>query len=1608
MAGEKCSLTCNVKDKDGKVKVSALWDELSKFFKGDRREAIAHYFLTKDSKFLSENSDVLEFDADGEVTISSLKKALERNGEYSSLNNARTLAHLNRELKAGKYDYDTALDNVLKFNRSNQFRDGFMATLNREEDGKYTIKVVERSPEAEYELADHVQNKIVTDALRLLLKNKGLSVEFLDNPSYAVKYSTDNVHFDIDGLKAVANVINGINSSLATAEAAGHFIVAAMDGNPLIERLEKLLTPEVQKALFGNEKSEYHRNDFIITNDSAKEAAGILVGKALLKPFEHNSKAIKIGSIPRNIVSGIRSLGRKISNFVLRMFGDTPPEDIDKLIQQAKDAASTAAQGYIDNPEIGDVETALNSDETYVTNGTSKRLADDVRTSVEAYYSTLGGLKNIISQLRGSIGRTEDPTNRDIYKKLIDLSKDINANYTPMMDLESFARGASLEGMVSILEGVTNILDTDVRTLLDSIQPSDRTDSYVNIVNNARNMRTVNTTIKNIAALYMALSSKLDSLDANTSVGINDADGNYVGESLRDAVNRLGEILTGTEETYTDTSGYEHKEHGLQGVMELKRRQIFVDAMTNFYGSDYVERNAGVVWERGKKWGFVLNSHGKQRDKVADLIMSLDSDISWFDRYLSSAADCADFATSIGNKATKNANMQADRVASKFWDSIESLRLQMKDSFGTDDTSILYETMPTEDGKGTIKTGNLISRTNYGAWEKARSDFRKKLIEDFHQYLAGVRKKAYENNKGVDGYVFSLTDQQEAVLYHKFVDSKWEKWHEKNSEEEDMGNGRKRYVPNSVKYHSEQWDNLFDPNISRLENPKKALMWYNALMDLKREMDSLLPQNATVPVRAPQVTGRFSHRFRNLKGQHGNAGAFGRAIRKKSLDLIKVKPEEAWMFGSNNEFNDITEDPLENEMYFEKEKVDRIPLFGINKLKDMNNLSTDLFGSLLQYGSMAATHNAMSQIVDIFELGRDVLRGREVGHKVETSLKTESRAYSRYAKFLEKQVYGVNVTQPSFDRRGMLRKVMSGLSSLGGRILLGGNLHSGIVNTGTGMFEIFKEATAGENFNLKELRDAHKMYFDGLLSMDGYLGTFTNMFTNPQRSDVKNALWVRHWNILSENRAFLHNQKYDTKAMSLLDNRLWEWFGHTMMLPYSSGDHYMQTIPYYAMGIHDKVYDHDGNRMNLVDAYDVVDGDEVFAIDKEYKLDHDDDTPLGRTHKKIKLKKGIFRTPEDIDKYDTVKGLEEKIDNLFEKNPNIKDNAQVAADMFSEEERQYLEDEHLQIPTTVKQLTTLKSALKGKEGELQFNEDDESAFIDKCRNICNRLHGIYNTEDKVAFQQNFYGNLVMSMRGYALGMINRRFGESRYNVPQGRVVEGSMNTFLKSVIYSLYSADNWKACSEALLLTIPLTSPFTLFNKKFGNKVKADMVKAGFSEHQYYNMRRVGADYLVLTALALMRLLSSPGAHFGLNTDPDEDGNKSADTPDNWVSGLIYYFTNRWFNEQGAFNWPPSTLYEFNSLLDWAPAGFSGWYSVFIDMGKLFVETKIDELGGNPDLSNSKLYYQSSKDGKYDVGEPKWKIKFKRLVPYYRSWYTFTHPYDAASSYDYGRRVRGY
>ena len=1614
-----CSLSCNVVGRDGKVKTSKLWSELLKFFKKDRREALAHYFLTKDSNFLMENSDVLEFDVDGEVTLTSLKKALDKTGEYNKLSDNVVLQRLNEELQKeirGKnMGYSEALDNVMRFNRSDKFRENFMATMTFDpQTNKYSISVVERSPEAESALADHVANRIMTDAIRVMLQDKGLSVDFLDNPSYGYMYNTVGAtKSPADGLYAVISVLDGNTSSRNLAEAAGHFIVDVMKDSPLLERLLNFLTPEVQEALFKQYGTQGYRKDFITSEseNSRKEAAGILIGNELIKPFrEANTSLIK--RMGRAAVKFMHNLVSRIVNNIKKAFSSYKPSDVDKLIKNAQAAAATVAQGFINDPSLYDTQNALLNPKVITGKSLDRILSDKVKAHVENYNKVLGELKAAVTDLKILMQRTGSGQVRELHSTIEKLVQDSKDTYLSQMSSEHLARMASIQGMTELLSHIANVLDTEVRELLDSIQPADTANAYTATAANARNMNAVNTLLIRISSIYSTMQNILANSNVAENVTFPDANGNMVVTSLKDAVTKLGEILVGNQELYKGKTGEEVVANGLQGVVEAKRRQIYLDAMKEFFGKDYIEIAAGRVWHNMK----IMRTQ-PQVERVEDymeMLMESSQDIGWFDRYFASAADSGDFFVAVGDKATKLANMTADRIAMNFWDRIEALELQMKDAFGDTDFSRLLETITDEDGH-ILRTGNFLSEDHYGQWEQDRDNYAKELRTLWHEHLAKFRKEKYEQNKGKRGYVFKLSDNQRAILYHQFVDRLWEKWHAEHSEKDTTG----RWVPNKKKYHDSRWDELFDtknPGLTEEERNKrqKQLVWYNEFMALKDDMDALLPQGATVRWRAPQMVGRWKHRYRNTKlRMKDTAGktnsALGRSLRMQIATSWAVNENEAWMYGSNNEFNEITDDPLENPMFFERDTVNRIPLYGINKLKNMDELSTDIFGTMLAYGSMAATHNCLESVADFLELGKSVLKDRKVNGVFEKQRGEQSRAYSRYIKFLEKSVYGKNVVPIIFSRAHGLRKFINNLSSIGGRVLLWGNVHGGIVNTGTGFFEMFKEALAGENYNFKEFSDAHKMYFKDIveIAMAG--------LSDAQRPQNKTSLWIRHWNILSENRAFLHNQKYDTKAMSLIDHRLWDWFGHTMMLPYSSGEHYMQTIPYLAMGMHTKVYDKNGNQIRLIDAYDVVDGQEVFAVEKE-----DGDEPLGKTPKKIQLKDEIFRSPEDIIRYNKVVSMLNRIANYYANHLNSKPTDVIALNFFSEEEQDYLRELNFGVPQNAKQLASLENALKIKRENLKYNSVDESEFMNKCRNITNRLHGIYNTEDRVAFQQNFYGNLVMSMRGYALGMANRRYASNTYNLPQGKNTEGNYNTAFKALVMTLTrfaDYENWLGAAEATFMTLAsgMLGGLPLYNislfEKWQHKIHADMKRAGFNDNQYYNMRRTAADFAVFEMLTIANLLSSPGMHQGLNDDKKKKRRKDEESTENWIAGLVYYFTMRWFNEQSAMGPLPFQMaFEATQLLDYVPVGASGFWALFDDIfidGLKYAWDVMRDAPESEKKKNSDLYYQTSKEGKYQKGDSKWFNKFRRLTPYLRSYYVFQDGYEAAASYEYGRRIRG-
>lgn len=56
-----------------------------------------------------------------------------------------------------------------------------------------------------------------------------------------------------------------------------------------------------------------------------------------------------------------------------------------------------------------------------------------------------------------------------------------------------------------------------------------------------------------------------------------------------------------------------------------------------------------------------------------------------------------------------------------------------------------------------------------------------------------------------------------------------------------------------------------------------------------------------------------------------------------------------------------------------------LPIFYTSKLKNTGDLSTDIVSSMILYSDMAYSYKHMNDIINMMEIGRDIIRNREVG-----------------------------------------------------------------------------------------------------------------------------------------------------------------------------------------------------------------------------------------------------------------------------------------------------------------------------------------------------------------------------------------------------------------------------------------------------------------------------------------------------------------------------------------------------------------------------------------------------------------------------------------------------
>lgn len=1456
---ESCSILAHVRNSKGEVVESRLFKDLLHHL-SDRELAKEYYKTGTDEQFLNKVRDKAEFDENGEITFNSLRKLAKINLEQEKL-----LATLNDDIKAGEYSYQDAVAKLQNFNRTSDFRQDYMATI-QQVGNKYQLSVVPRTNANEASLETVISNRALRDRLMYHLNKAGVSVGFLEeDDKINGRYSTVNAKKTADGMYQLIRVARGEKLTRALAEEAGHFAVGSLGDSPLVKRLVDLMDPKTQQEILGDEYDEK-----ALGASSRREVAGTLVGRALMNEVDKDT--------PWN------KLATRVADLAKRIYATIKGDDVLKASIEAETIARNIARNFMSAEQQGNIDEALKIRETLYSSTSS--------LNTKKFREVINGLSKTVYKLKAiSNDMLANKVNAILGVAESGRLSTINATSNSIL-----SDGMALDG---IAEAMSMMLDMvgegkEINNLLDSVDFLNTADFMNNMASNGRKLRQVHVFVTNSIALQKSITEAIkmlpgkESISGDTSnIQVTDDLGNVVSIDLNKV---LRDLAVANE--------------FLMSELMNKERQFFLRFCEDSLGSRYVYRASKAIWNVGKnkklnsegKTKFITFSKGKRMD-ISSALESMERDIGLYERFLGSMSNNPDIIGQIVDKTTKMANMYADNLTNQCWDELRVLESRFK-AFGIKQSD-LFEKFD----DGTL-TGNIISEFHWGEYER---DWKK------------FKDTEFENFKNSTPNLDDLTEFEKALRWDMYFRPLTKDWRKNHCT---YDTNLMKFIPNDS-YRNYDFDDL----MNRIPGLRA---WYNDYMLLKTSLDSRLPEGSTVDVRMPQFKGSFTNIIKNQNT--GFVKATGSALRSKLRDTFCESSEDT-DFGSDDTYNSEDEERFANSLAYEKEKIHRLPIYGINKLQDMNELSTDLFHSTLAYAGMANSYLALSQIVDTLEVGSEVLTRRKVGDDtLEKDRKKHSNAYNRYLKFLDKQVYGINSTKHKIYKGIIAEKVVFALSNFASKYFLGGNVVGGMVNTMTGFNEIFKEAIAGEEFSLKDFTNANKLYFKYFVP--------NWMEYGKEFKENKVGLFIRHFNVLGENRTSYRSWNTDK------GRRIYNMFSESLFLPYKSGDHYMQSVSYLALAQKIKVYDESGNRVSLFNAYSVVDNTDENGR---------------KNGKTLKMEGTFFKSKNGVEEYKLIQSILNELTNPKNSGPF------GAVINLNQEQQNYLNNKGYS-------LANLENTIKSLEDDaykLTWSIDDESAYMDKCREVNNRMHGIYNNQDKVAFQGNWFGNALLSMRGYALGMIERRYSSGHYSVALGHDVEGSLNT-LSKVIFT----DSLGFSKTILAIMLPMSK-----------KAKLEMYRAGFSKNQVANMKRNWGDMLVIAFLWLLKTLNAP--------DGDDDDNDEY----NITNGLMYYFANRLYREQAAFNTPTGIFNESTQLMDLVPAGASALW----DVGQMAYQ-----LGGAPfaDETNSKFFYQSNEEGRYEVGDSKGVVHFWRMFPYLRSVYTFEHPYESAKSYEYGKSIK--
>ena len=553
----------------------------------------------------------------------------------------------------------------------------------------------------------------------------------------------------------------------------------------------------------------------------------------------------------------------------------------------------------------------------------------------------------------------------------------------------------------------------------------------------------------------------------------------------------------------------------------------FISFVAPFYDKTPLRDREGNVVPLGR-----IFRTADKNDIDRGLILNEDVDSTYFDKWCVAMGNSSSIIAQMFDKAVKNARDSVRRDTMNKVREIWNLR-ERAEKRGITTFEWMFER--NKEGK---KTGYYISEYNYGQFE-----------QDYQALLDSLKEKYGENPYGEDYKKYNAERRQ------------WLSDHAQNM----FG----KPIPNDS-YLNEEYKKLSKAQRDTLEE----------FLDYKSSLEVGLPKNQVSRLKAIQRRRSSSQRFINSLS---DPGAVFDNLKEEASQFfnLKSKEDDDQLFGSVS--SGLTD--------FTGKEYMTVPLLYTNRLKNPEELSTDVFSDLMAYSYTTNTFKELDKIVDPLEIGKEAIKQKKLlktrgGKVIEEEITVDGRKTKRpvyvedtqnnlvwkIQKYLECQVYG-RYLEPQGEIAGKdVQKMTSLIMKLTSTAYLGFNWLAGVANVATagGMQHI--EAFSKEWFSVKDLASADKEYAKMLPEYFSELGD--------RNKQSKLALFDELFDIKQDYR-----QKVGKTQKKNYFQRI---FGSNILfLQQGAGDHWIYNRTAIAMAKHQKV-NYKGQTISVWDALEVV------------------------------------------------------------------------------------------------------------------------------------------------------------------------------------------------------------------------------------------------------------------------------------------------------------------------------------------------------------------------------------------------------------------------------------